>query len=329
MEYQLAGKRIFVTGSTGLLGSQVIPRLLQEGAMVVALARSLAKAQALKALGAEIVIGDVTNPACYQRTLPGCQVVLHFAGILNEFQPISVYRLVNVEGTRCLAEASLASGVERFIHTSTIFVYGLCDGRDVDETWPLQKSGNFYADSKMEADAVLRLMAEERGLPLITIQPAQIYGPMDVNWTLQPVEMIRSGKMILVDGGRGLIQPIYIDDCVEGVIAAAKRGRIGQAYILAGSQVVTFQEYFGRLARLAGKGRLPSVPGWLAYALANASEKAASLLHIQPMFTVSEVQFVQTNLTYSTKKAREELGFEPHVDLEEGMRRVGEERETG
>ncbi len=322
MEYSLAGKRIFVTGSTGMIGSQVARRLLQEGAHVIALARSPVKAEPLKQQGAEVIIGDITNPASYQRVLPGCQVIFHFASLLNEFQPLQDYRLVNVEGTRCLAEAALAARVERFIHTSTIYVYGMCEGRDVDETWPLQKSSNFYSDTKMEAETVLRLMAEERGLPLVVVQPSQVYGPEDSNWTLEPIQMIRSGKMLLVNGGRGLIQPIYIDDCADGIIAAARKGRLGQAYIIGGSQAITFREYFGRLAQIAGKQRLPGVPGRLAYALAKSSEWLARTLHTRPIFTVTQVQVVQTDLTYSTRKAREELGFTPAIDLDEGMARV-------
>jgi dihydroflavonol-4-reductase len=134
--YDLRGKRVLVTGATGLFGRAVIRRLLVVGSTVRALVRDPARARGL--LGAEVDIapGDMTDPAGLRSVVQGCHAVFHFAAVLNEFQPPQFYRSVNVEGTRALAEEALAAGVERFLHASSIAVYGLRASGRIDESSP-------------------------------------------------------------------------------------------------------------------------------------------------------------------------------------------------
>jgi 2-alkyl-3-oxoalkanoate reductase len=160
-------------------------------------------------------------------------------------------------------------------------------------------------------------------LPCVIIQPSEVYGPNDKNWTGRPLELIRSGRMLLINRGRGSIQPIYIDDLVEGIIAAARRGRLGEAYILCGNEVVTFKQYFGYFTRMLHKKSLPSVPGWAAISLAALSEWLGKATHRPPIFTRSEIKSSMTTVAFNGTKALEELGFQPKVSLEKGMAKIG------
>jgi nucleoside-diphosphate-sugar epimerase len=320
-------KLVLVTGATGLLGGMTARRLLAGGVRVRGLARQPARAAELAAAGAEIVAGDMTDGASLERAIDGCHAVFHFAGALaNEFRPWSYFRQVNVEGTRRLALAALAGRVERFILCSTAWVYGLAAGADTDESTPHQYSGEPYCDTKLDAEEVIRSLTRDQGLPAVIVQPTEVYGPDDRNWTLGPLELIRAGKMVLASGGSGLVQLIYQDDAVDGILAAARQGLVGEAYIIGGAEAVTIREYFLSLARMTGHERLPSVPGWLAVALAGLLELGSRANGRPPSFTRGAVRGTMVHATYRIAKARTELGFAPRVDLRNGLEQVRRKR---
>jgi len=317
------GKLVLVTGATGLLGGLTARRLLADGARVRGLARSPARAAELAAAGAEIVVGDMTDALSLARAADGCQGVFHFAGALaGEFRPRSHFQRVNVEGTRNLVEAALANRVERFLHCSTAWVYGLGAGAETDESSPHRYSGEPYCDTKLDAENVIREFIRDRGLPAVIVQPTEVFGPDDENWTLGPLELIRNGRMMLASGGIGLVQLIYQDDVMEGILAAARHGRVGEAYILGGATVTTIREYFLGLARIAGQERLPSVPGWLALVAAGLEEFKSRLSGRPPVFTRGEVRGTMVHASYQTYKAEGELGFVAKTDLATGLERI-------
>jgi dihydroflavonol-4-reductase len=212
--------------------------------------------------------------------------------------------------------------IERFIHTSTVSIYGRNAGRDTDEESSLPQSDEPYGDTKLQAEMIIRGLVQDKELPAVIVQPSQVYGPGDKTWTLRPLQLIQSGKMILPDGGNGLIHPIYIDDLVDGILATDRRGRTGEAYILCGPEVVTIREFFGHLATIVGKNRLPSVPGWLAVSIATTAELVAKITRRPPVFTRNTVRFVTGHTSFNGSKASRELGFCPTTTLETGMRAV-------
>ncbi|UCD63728.1 MAG: NAD-dependent epimerase/dehydratase family protein [Candidatus Zixiibacteriota bacterium] len=319
------GKTILVTGATGLIGSYVTERLLQEGGTVRAYVRHAPKAQSLESLGAEIVVGDIADQSSVSRAVKGCQLVFHFAGVIgNKFKPRSYFDAVNVEGTRIVAEAASEEGIDGFVHTSTVGVYGLNAKADTDERSPHVPSRDPYCDTKLQAERIVRDLFHRRHLPCVIVQPSAVYGPGDETWTLYPIELMRTGRMVLVSGGRGLIQPIYITDLVDGILLAARHGRAGESYILSGSEVVTIREFFGYYAGLLNRGSIPSVPGWLALGLATLFECVSGVIHKPMPFTRCAVRGTMMHATYNIDKAVRELGFNPKMRLEQGMACVDE-----
>lgn len=314
------GKTILVTGATGLIGSYVTERLLREGGTVRAYVRNAAKAQFLESQGAEIIVGDITDGSTLSSAVKDCQFVFHFAGVIgNAFKPRSYFDAVNVEGTRILAEAALEENMEGFVHTSTVGVYGLNAQAGTDESSPHPVSRDPYCDTKLQGERIVRDLFHRRQLPCVIVQPSPVYGPRDETWTLYPIELMRTGKMVAVNGGKGLVQPIYITDVVDGILLAAQHGRGGESYILSGSEVVTIGEFFGYYARMLKRGPLRSVPGWLALGLASVFECVSKVIHKPMPFTKSAVRWTMMQATYNIDQAKRELGFNPKTRLEQGM----------
>lgn len=201
-------------------------------------------------------------------------------------------------------------------------MYGMKPTGHLCEASPHVRSGDPYPDTKLEAEDQIRHLVLERGLPAIIVQPTQVYGPGGVHWTLRPFRMIRDGRMILIAGGTGLVIPIYLDDLVDGILAAARYGRAGETYILTGPAAATFRDFFGCYARMLGKNRLPSIPLWLAMTIAAMSEGAAAVLGRKSMFTRDEVRRIERKATWDGGKAMKELGFKPRITIDEGMHHV-------
>ena len=136
--------------------------------------------------------------------------------------------------------------------------------------------------------------------------------------------LMRSGKFKLIDEGKGLFQPIYLDDLVEGIAQAVEKGRVGESYILCGEEITTFNVYFRRLAAIAKVQKLPSVPYRLAITMAAIAEMFAQLTHTAPPFTRTGVRRTHRRDSYSIRKAKEQLGFCPKTTLAEGLNRIEE-----
>jgi nucleoside-diphosphate-sugar epimerase len=322
---ELAGTRVLVTGATGLLGGGVCRRLLEEGAQVVGLARSAERAADLAARGVTIVQGDLSLvDGSVEAAMRGCSAVFHCAGVMGPDlgKPRSHFRTVNVEGTRRVAEAALAAEIERFVYVSTAWVYGFDAGPGTNELSSRHPSGDSYCDTKLESENLVRGFAARRGLPAVIVQPTEVYGPGDRSWTLMPLRMINSGQMMLPGGGKGLIQPIFADDAVEGIMAAARRGAVGEAYILCGSAVVSCSDFFGNYAEMVGKSKMPSMAPRLAEGMALLMTGASRVTGRPALLTRTAVRGLCMRATYDGEKARRELGFEPKTDLETGMRAV-------
>ncbi len=318
----LTGLRTLVTGATGFIGGYLAKGLVDAGATVVGLVRDASRAASLERAGAAAVEGELTDHASLRSAVEGCDLVFHLAATVNLNKPRSYYREVNVGGTEALAEAALAVGVQRFVYVSSVSVYGMGAGPGLDESSPHLESRDAYADTKLEAEAVIRRMVAERGLPAVIAQPSQAYGPGDQNWTMTPIRLIRAGRLSLVNRGTGVIQPIYIDDLVDALVATARFGTVGSSYILCGKEVVTLRDYLARLSTMLDKPPPSSVPYWVAFSVAAVNEMAALVLGYEPTLSRRAVRSQVLKTTFVGDKASRELGFNPAIDMDEGMDRI-------
>jgi nucleoside-diphosphate-sugar epimerase len=253
IEGALAGQKVLVTGATGFIGGRLVERLvLEHGAEVRALVRNLAGAARLARFpsgSVTVLRGDVTNPADLETAMQGCDRVFHCAYGTSGSQKHRAW--VNTEGTRRVLAAAQTAKARRIVYLSTLMVYGQTGDGDLDEAAPRQRFGNPYSDSKLEAERI----ALSSGLPVAVIQPTAVYGPFGGVWTETVLRSLKAGRQILINGGDGMANPVYVDDLVSAMLlAAVKEEAVGEAFLVSSDEPVTWREMFGRFERMLGGG---------------------------------------------------------------------------
>jgi nucleoside-diphosphate-sugar epimerase len=326
---ELQGQRILVTGATGFIGGAVARRLLSEGLKVRVMARQPEKAAGLAALGAEVVLGDLGDEDLLERAAAGCAVVIHAAAQVAAKPTRSEFMGPNAGGTENILLASANAGVQRFVHLSSIAVFGFPAFGEITDSSPRRPAGESYSDSKLAAEEAVWSFCRERSLPFTMLRPSCVYGPGSPHWSIVPLKRIRKGKMPLVAGGRGAFNYVYIDNLVDAIALVARDDRaLGEAFIV-NDGTTTWREFFMAYARMAGRDKLRSVPFTVARLFLHARNLMARLRGRAPV-AARVLDFLAGSATFRETHLQETLGYRPQVNLEEGLRRTEAWfRETG
>ncbi|MCU0454156.1 MAG: SDR family oxidoreductase [Bacteroidetes bacterium] len=300
-----------VTGGTGLVGSNLVHALLRRGVLVRVLTRGTDD-RALRGAEAEMIRGDVRDPGAVRQAMKGCDAVFHTAAIISHWpRERDLMFAINVGGTQTVVDAAIRQSVERFVHTSSIATIGPDPGDAVmtEETpfVPGRRPVGYRMSKWMSEQIVLK--AVRSGLPGVVVNPAVIMGPHD--------HRIHGGRIVrdvarrrIFYATRGGSNIVSANDVVNGHIAAARQGRIGERYILAGENR-TFAEIFQVVAEETG-GVAPKfiVPALMVRAIAATVESVAAVLRVKPWITRELVSGTGRHRRYSSEKAALELGYE-------------------
>jgi nucleoside-diphosphate-sugar epimerase len=317
-------ERAFVTGGSGFVGGALVRRLVGEGIAVRALARSPAAADALRALGAEPVSGDLSDPDALAAGAAGCDVAFHCAALASDWGPRAEFEAVNVRGTRNVLAACASAGVRRLVHVSTEAV--LLAGEPlvvVDEHAPLRfDSPAPYPATKARAEAAV-LEGCGRYLETVVVRPRLVWGPGDTTVLPQITEAVRTGRFAWIGGGGHLTSTTHVDNAVEGLVLAARRGTPGGVYFVTDGPPAVFREFVTALLATRGvEAPARSVPAPVARAVAAAAESAWNALPLpgRPPLTRLAVWLAALEATIDITRARRELGYAPVISRDEGLR---------
>ena len=304
--------RVFVTGATGFVMGAVARKLRARGDGVVALVRSPSRAASLTALGCELVAGDVVDPNPAIGELARCDALIHGAAIYEIGVSAKRRRAMeetNVEGTRRVLDAARSAGTRRIVYVSTIAAFGNTRGAIVAEGYrPTARPTSAYEDTKRRAHEIA-LEAARDGVPIVIVQPGQVYGPNDHSAVGANFRALADGRLryrAFEDLGLNLVQ---VEDLADGIVRALDRGRFGESYVL-GGEIATLGAAYRAVARATGRGLPPLV---LPSALARIAGRLLPSMR-EVVSSADGVTFWATDA-----KARAELGTTPR-DLETGMR---------
>lgn len=315
-----AGPRVYLTGATGFIGGALARRLAERGFRLRCLVRPSSDTRGLQALGAELVTGDVANPADHDRGLRDASLAYHLAGIYD-LGPIDAAELrrVNVEGTRAFLEAAARAATPRTVHISTTAALGPVAEGVGDET--AIHSGacrTVYERTKLDAHR-LAVRAQQAGAPLIIACPAFVYGPADEG---PPGRLIRDLLRRRLPGlltDPAWFSYVHVDDVALGLERLADAGHTGETYVFAG-EPMSVNDFAGRVAALAGvpvpRLRLPVPLARLTGALLDGVTR---LTGARFSFSRESVDAASSGRwVYSWDKAKRELGWEPRP-VSEGL----------
>lgn len=314
--------RYLVTGATGLVGSHVIDRLVAHGHAVRALVRRATVAEQLRKGGIESRLGDLAAAADLRPVVAGVDVVVHCAAVVQVAgQPRDVWA-VNVEGTEGLLAASAEVGVRRFVHLSSVAVYG--NARPpVTEDAPKRPAGP-YGKSKWAAEEALWRYHADHRLSAVALRPCAIYGGRDrhawpVLWRLARMRVVP-----LPRGGTRLLDLVHVSDVVEAVLAAAATPAAdGHAYNITDGETHTYRDILRTSGQITGRrpAILPIPPPALALAFWVGS-RLPSLPQLSAGRGMQLARTLDVDLHYSIDAARRDLGYRPQVGLVEGLSRT-------
>lgn len=298
---------MLVTGATGFIGSHVAELLVARGDEL-RLGVHGPGAERLESLDAEQVELDVRDRRSLRRALKGVERVFHCAGV-SSVSPADSARLfeVNVGGTKAVMEECLHAGVERVVCTSSAAVVGPAPpGGTADETqlFTAGRLGIPYVNSVHEAE-VEAMRVAARGLPLVCVNPALVFGAGDYNAT--STRLVRSfvlGRLPVYFNGA--VNVVDVLDVARGHLLADERGRLGERYMLGGRNF-TFDRLFADLGRLSGVDPPLRIPGALATAAAVVLDPEGRGWPL----TRAQIRMATQWWTYRSTKAHRELGWQP------------------
>lgn len=319
-------KKILVTGVSGFTGSHLARRLLTEGHGVRSLVRpaSLSKdtVKELVDLGLEPMEGDLCNPRDVEKSVKGVDHVYNIAALYRSEGSEKLFYDTNVLGTKHVTDAAIESGVESFVHCSTVGVHGDIKNPPADENAPLAP-GDPYQVTKLEGENYVKEKIECGALRGSIFRPSGIYGPGDTRF-LKLFRAIAKKRFFMIGRGDVFYHLTYIDDLVDGIILCATVPEaVGKTFILAGPECPTLKEMVEVIAETLGT-RLPRVriPVLPVYAAGWLCEKTFKPLGLEPPIYRRRVEFFTKSRAFDITRAKEVLGFNPRVGIREGIKRT-------
>lgn len=320
--------KIFVTGAGGFIGSHFIEHALAQGHAVAGIYRTDAPPRAetlarLRAAGADLRQGDVTDAAAVRTALLDADVVCHFAAAFTESgEDAAFFERVNVLGTRTVASIAAERGVRRFVHCSTAGIYGRSVEGAIDEECPT-RPWNEYERSKLASEEVVREVARGGSMDYVILRPAVVYGPRDTR--LRKLFRLASrGAFPLFGRGKGRRHFVYVGDVAEAFLLACTRpAAANREMIIAGSEALALRDVLRTLADVLGRARTgPRLPLQPMLALAATSEFVSRMLGIRPPLSLRNMDFYLSDAAFDCSRAREVLGWQPTIELREGLMRT-------
>ena len=311
-------KRILITGATGFIGRNVADRLLDEGERVRVLVRDPENLKRSIRQRADIVVGDLSRPEDAWRAAEGMDVVLHLAAVAKAWGPMSEFWAINVRGVGHLLRAAHETGVQTFVHTSTVLGLPPYEPAAVDGAAARLTP---YEETKRASEELLDAYRGS-GLSIVIVRPTRVYGPgplSDANGVTKLVDLFIRGRFRLrLADGDVLANYVHVADVADGIIRAARWGRPEGDYLLGGDNV-SMRELLHIVSRLAGvRRRVVALPTALGMTVGRAGEIWGALGGT-PSLTRSWIRVFLEDRRVDSARAREELGYQPR-SLETGLR---------
>lgn len=321
--------KALVTGGGGFLGGAIVQHLLEAGYAVGSFSRG-SYPQLLK-LGVKVLQGDLADAEAVQEACRDCQIVFHVAAKAGIWGDAEAYYQTNVTGTENVIAACRTLGISRLVYTSTPSV--VFDGHDlegVDERVPYAEHYKAaYPATKATAERLV-LAANNESLGTVALRPHLIWGPGDTHLVPGIIARGRKGRLRRVGHTSKLVDFTYIENAAQAHLLAGDRLSpgspiAGKAFFISQGEPVPLWDFINRILKAA---HLPPVSRTISPDFAYAAGWLCELLYRtlrlrgEPPITRFLAEELATSHWFNIAAAREELGYQPRVSVEEGLKRL-------
>lgn len=316
--------KILVTGGTGFIGGYFVPMLLEKGYQVKLLVRNEEKAKRQFGEKCEYHIGDVTDRDSLKGCCEGIDVVFHLVAKSGNERPskenFDIFRKINVGGTENLIGE--CGKLKKFIYVSSTAAMGLVRDNPITEK---SKCNPYlpYQVTKFEVEELIRKKCEE-GFPGIIVRPTKVYGINEPNYSyLTLAKLVKKGVFFKIGNGHNYTSNVYVSDFAKSLVKLVDGGIVGETYIVTAEDSIDFIEAGRIIAEELGvKLSVIKVPAWFMVFAATVEERLLTMLGKTPIVTKRNIQMTIQDRVYDISKARKEIGYNPEMTMERGIRTI-------
>lgn len=316
--------KILVTGGTGFIGSYFVPMLLDQGHDVRLIVRDVEKAKQQFGNRCEYFIGDVTEKESIRGCCDGIDIVYHLVAKSGNELPtkdnFEIFRRINLGGTENII--SECRDIKKFIYVSSTAAMGLV--KDIPITEKSECAPYLpYQVTKYEVEEYIRNKCKS-GFPGIIVRPTKVYGINEREYSyLTLAKLVKKGMFIKIGSGQNFTSNVYVSDFAQALVKLINGGVIGETYIITSASSIDFIESGKVIAEELGvKLRVIKVPAWLMIFAASVEESVFTFFKKKPIVTKRNIQMTIQDRIYDISKAKREIGYEPQVSMEQGIRTV-------
>lgn len=324
--------RVIVTGATGFIGGAVARRYAADGAQVIGMGRNAARGRALFDDGVEFLQADLSTPGPWANAFIDADIVVHCAARASLSGTPEMFESANVGTTRHVVDACVQGRAARFVHMSSPSIYQTgTDRLEIRESDPLPDEFiNPYADTKWRSELLVDAAMED-GLEPVTLRPRAVFGPGDSSIVPRIIRTMKTGRLRVIGDGENVVDVTFIDNLVDAVVLAGETDVVGGKYNLTNGRPIRIWDFIDRIADGLD---LPHPRGRISY---RTARRLAGLVEdvyrkIRPMaeppVTRYGVDALGLSMTLDVSKARDELGYDPTVSIEQGLERLLEHYRT-
>jgi dihydroflavonol-4-reductase len=307
--------KIFITGATGFIGTQVVNRLTQTDHKLFCLVRKSNEAsERLEKLGAKLIKGDITDKASVLQGMQGCDWVINLAALYSYWErDNSLYKKINVAGTRNVMECALETKVSKVVHVSTVVTYGKpADVPYTEESKVGPVRFSKYSQTKFEGDVIVWDLYKNKGLPVVVVYPCAVLGAGDPKASGNYVSDLIKKRLPATVFKNSILTWVHVRDVAEAIVRAAEKpGNIGEKYF-AGTHRLAMPEFDKMISEISGV-RLPvlSMPDFMAMAGAYMLTGLSRIIGLRPPWgmSVDQMRIMKEGFSVDGSKAERELGL--------------------
>lgn len=315
-----------LTGANGFVGSNLSRRLLDEGLNPMGVVRETSDLTFIEGLDLDLAAPGLERVEPLVDIFEGADVVFHCASLTGDWGPMEDYKKANVENTENVVRAAARAGVSRLVYVGSTVVFGFDGNVNTPETAEKDPEPFPYCVTKLEAEQLVQSLSRELDLEYSIIRPGNVYGPRDRVTSMKLFPFLEDGKFVHVDGGTPLTCPTYVGNLVDALLLVARKEEAAHRdYNITDGLEITWEEYIDvTCEKLDVDPPGMGVPSLLAYPVACLMEGTYTFFGAEhpPPITRYRIKQVSHDYHFSIDRARRELGYQPRVGLEEGLRRT-------